>query len=455
VRTVVDGQDVILRYLRSQLTGWTSVVWAPIAVINAPTDRLWRTLTAASLIALLASSALAYLFARPFARLMDDTLRNVSVLGTVSDIPPIKSLLDEGSIISGSVQRVNQQLLERQRENEEGSALLQTLLENVPEGITIVGGPDLKIVANSGQALEWLGRNPDKPQSAAAEGANDLSIRNLDGSIPAAEQMPLYRASRRGESIKGLQLILERTDGRKMPIEMSVNPVRDRSGKIIGAVSCWRDITERKQSEQNLRLISRELTHRAKNLLTVVLGIAKQTAHAGMNVDDFLSVFAQRIQGLGASHDLLTNSDWGGAQLEELVTSQLAPFGGVDGVRIKTKGPNVLLKNDVLQTMGLALHELGTNAVKYGALGADKGTVEVSWRIDSSAKEPRLKMMWKERGGPPVRKPPRKGFGHNITVRSLARVISGEVKIEFAKAGVVWTLDAPLAALAFQSPGIV
>ncbi len=455
VETVLGGQDVVMQYVKSELTGWTSVVWVPVTTLNAPSDALWKTLTAVSLIALLASSALAFLFARPFAGLMRDTLKNVSLLGTLSDMPPIKSFLHEGTIISRSLQRVNRQLLDRQKENEEGSALLLSLLDNVPEGITIVGGPDLEIIASSRQALEWLGYEINKPDIHPAAGAEVLSVKNLDGSVPDAEQMPLYRASRNGESVKFLQLTLERADGTKMPIEMSVNPFRDRSGKIIGAVSCWHDITERKQAEQTLRLITRELTHRAKNLLTVILGIAKQTARPDMTIQDFLSVFTQRIQGLGASHDLLTHSDWGGAQLEELVVSQLSPFGSVDGNRIRINGPKVLLKNDVLQTLGLAFHELATNAVKYGALSVEAGSVDISWSINSVKGEYRLTLVWKERGGPAVHEPVRKGFGHNITVRSLARVVSGEVKIEFAKTGVVWTLDAPLPALALDKSGTV
>jgi two-component sensor histidine kinase len=109
----------------------------------------------------------------------------------------------------------------------------------------------------------------------------------------------------------------------------------------------------------------------------------------------------------------------------------------------------------VLQTLGLAFHELGTNAVKYGSLSVPDGSVEISWRIRTLEGVPRLKLVWRERGGPPVKKPLRKGFGHNITVRSLARVVSGEVKIDFAKSGLVWSLDAPLSAIELEEAGAV
>jgi two-component sensor histidine kinase/PAS domain-containing protein len=455
VETIIGGEQVLLHYVKSELTGWTSVVWVPLPTLNAPTGRLWRTLIAASLIALLASSAFAYLFAQPFAHLMRNTMRNVSLMGSSSELPPINSLLMEGSVISRSLHDVNQQLRERQRENEESRSLLLALLDTVPEGITIVGGPEMKVVANSRQAVEWQGHNPSEPSINAGEVANELSIRNLDGSVPTATQMPLYRASRFGERTKDFQLMLARADGKTIPIEMSVNPFYDGSGKIIGAISSWRDISERKQREHNLRLITRELTHRAKNLLTVILGIAKQTARDDVSTQEFLATFSRRIQGLGASHDLLVRSDWSGSQLEELVNSQLAHFGGLDGVRIKAKGLSLLLKNDVLQTLGLAFHELGTNAVKYGSLSVPDGSVEISWRIRALEGVPRLKLVWRERGGPPVKKPSRKGFGYNITVRSLARVVSGEVKINFAKSGLVWSLDAPLSAIELEEAGAV
>jgi two-component sensor histidine kinase/PAS domain-containing protein len=453
VETIIGGEQVLLHFVKSELTGWTSVVWVPLPTLDAPTGRLWRTLIAASLIALLASLILAYLFAQPFANLMRHTMRNVSLMGSSNELPPIKSMLTEGSVISNSLHDVNRQLRARQRENEESRALLLALLDTVPEGITIVGGLDMKVVANSRQAVEWQGHDPSEPPINAGEVANELSIRNLDGSVPAATQMPLYRASRLGERTSDLQVTLVRADGKTMPIEMSVNPFRDGAGKIIGAISSWRDITERRRREHNLRLITRELTHRAKNLLTVILGIAKQTARDDLSTEEFLSAFSRRIQGLGASHDLLIRSDWDGAQLEELINSQLAHFGGLDGVRIKAKGPSILLKNDVLQTLGLAFHELGTNAVKYGSLSVEGGSVEISWRIRTLEGVPRLKLTWRERGGPPVKKPARKGFGHNITVRSLARVVSGEVKIDFAKSGVVWSVDAPLSAIELEESG--
>jgi two-component sensor histidine kinase/PAS domain-containing protein len=451
--TIIGSEQVLLHFVKSELTGWTSLVWVPLPTLNAPTGRLWRTLIAASLIALLASAASAFLFARPFANLMRHTMRNVSLMGSSNELQPIQSLLTEGSVISRSLHDVNQQLLARQRENDESRSLLLALLDTVPEGITIVGGPDMKVVANSRQAVEWQGLNPGQPSINAGESAKELSVRNPDGSIPDAAQMPLYRASQLGESTKDLQLTLARADGRTIPIEMSVNPFHDGTGKIIGAISSWRDITERKQREHNLRLITRELTHRAKNLLTVILGIAKQTARDDVSTEEFLATFSRRIQGLGASHDLLVRSDWSGSQLEELVNSQLAHFGGLDGVRIKAKGPSVLLKNDVLQTLGLAFHELGTNAVKYGSLSVPDGSVDISWRIRTLEGVPRLKLVWRERGGPSVKKPTRKGFGHNITVRSLARVVSGEVKIDFAKSGLVWSLDAPLSAIELKESG--
>jgi two-component sensor histidine kinase len=157
-----------------------------------------------------------------------------------------------------------------------------------------------------------------------------------------------------------------------------------------------------------------------------------------------LEAFSRRIGGLAASHDLLVNTDWKGVQLADLVRSQLQAFGGVDGKRIKAKGPSTLLKSDTLQSLGLALHELATNASKYGALSSAKGTVEISWSVKSAEDGTHFSMAWIERGGPKVKSPSRKGFGHVVIESSLARVVNGEVHVLFEPKGIIWTLDAPV-----------
>lgn len=203
-------------------------------------------------------------------------------------------------------------------------------------------------------------------------------------------------------------------------------------------------------SQQQLNLALRELTHRAKNLLTVIMAIATQTARRNSSVQEFLNAFAKRIQGLGASHDLLVNSDWGGVQLKDLLHAQLSPFGGVDNKRISVSGPDILLKPDVLQALGMAFHELATNATKYGALSNKKGSVFIKWHRSEDDDGTRFHLNWTEQNGPAVAAPDYRGFGHVIIVNSLKATVSGDVDIAFDSKGLTWTVNAPLSAVMSQ-----
>ncbi|MFN0190984.1 MAG: sensor histidine kinase [Aestuariivirga sp.] len=579
IKTEVLGQPSVMSFQKSSTTGWTAMVWAPDVALDAPLAATWRNLYAGSLLAIALSVIFAYLFQLPLANLIRQTLAAVGQVGKPAPIPEIRTVLAEGVAIQRSLAAADAELRERRREAEEGKALLDTLLEHVPEGITIVGGPEFRVIANSRKAAEMAGRAPEALGVLASEHAETFGVWFPDGiTRPDVTQLPLYRASRLGESISEEIFLIRRPDGSEITIEAAVNPVRDAHGKIIGAISCWRDVTDRfvaeraiadnerrlrlalnaagmaiididlrkgviagitsgstylglevdagepiasalpklrrsihpddrarveanqnaaittagafsdefrifrpdgsvawvetrgeaiadkngnvirllgtnaditarKRADEHLQLVLRELTHRAKNLLAVILAIATQTARRNTTVEDFLTAFSRRIQGLGASHDLLVKRDWTGVPLDELVHAQLAPFGRVDGRRIAASGPPVTLKADVLQSLGLALHELATNATKYGALSDPEGTVEIAWSMEGTGPDARFRMSWTERGGPRVKPPRSKGFGHVIIESSFAKVINGDVKLNFAPEGIAWSLNAPADAI--------
>ena len=160
------------------------------------------------------------------------------------------------------------------------------------------------------------------------------------------------------------------------------------------------DITERKAAEEHIQLLMREISHRSKNLLAVVQAIAGQTVRTSDSTKDFELRFGRRLQGLAASHDLLVNEGWRGAPLAELVRQQLAPFVETGSSRIELDGPDISLTAEAAQAIGLALHELATNAIKYGALSVPHGKVTVSWAFAANPGEPRhLQMSWIERAG--------------------------------------------------------
>jgi PAS domain S-box-containing protein len=213
----------------------------------------------------------------------------------------------------------------------------------------------------------------------------------------------------------------------------------DRKGNPSQLATVARDITHRKRHEEHLNLLMREVNHRAKNLLSVVQAISNQTA--AKSPKDFLARFAERLQALAANQDLLVRSDWGGVDIEALVRAQLATFADLIGSRIFVRGPSLRFKSAAAQAVGLALHELATNASKYGALSTESGSVEVCWRLEGDT----LAMNWTERGGPPVSAPTQRGFGSTVLNFMAKRSVGGEVHLDYAPSGVMWTLTCPSA----------
>jgi PAS domain S-box-containing protein len=196
------------------------------------------------------------------------------------------------------------------------------------------------------------------------------------------------------------------------------------------------DVTDRKAYEEQILFLMREVNHRAKNMLGLVQAIARQTA--AREPETFIGRFNERIRALIANQDLLVRNDWQGVDVEDLVRTQLAHFADV-GSRIAVNGPKLRLNAAAAQAIGLALHELATNAGKYGALSVDVGRVEVHWRFDGYT----FMISWAERDGPPVSPPERRGFGSTV-VDSMAKLsVGGEVELDYAPSGLRWRLTCP------------
>jgi two-component sensor histidine kinase len=175
----------------------------------------------------------------------------------------------------------------------------------------------------------------------------------------------------------------------------------------------------------------RELTHRSKNLLAVIQAMARQTARHAGSVDGFLTQFGARLQALAASHDLLVRESWYGASLPELIRSLLTGYIDAEGKRISMTGPDVALKPEAAQNLGLALHELAENAAKYGALSVPGGHVSVSWSQRAPGDGEALELDWREQHGPKVKIRRKRGFGSMVIERNLARALDAEVNMAF------------------------
>jgi PAS domain S-box-containing protein len=228
-------------------------------------------------------------------------------------------------------------------------------------------------------------------------------------------------------------------DGTDRWVSVSAAPVSD--GDVVQhAVVILEDITERKRNEERIHTLMREVNHRSKNLLALMQSIARQTASTG--VADFLERFDERVSSLAAAQDLLVRH-WREVPLEDLVLSQIAHFADLVGTRIAISGRPLSLTPSASQLIGMALHELATNAAKYGALSTGSGCVTITWDIEGDAGEPHVTLAWVEAGGPPVSVPNRLGFGSSVTTQMLEFGLGGEVSTTYARDGLRWHLRCP------------
>ncbi len=222
--------------------------------------------------------------------------------------------------------------------------------------------------------------------------------------------------------------------------DMHIEPLRDEGGNLVGITGAAIDVTERKQSEAHLRLLMRELTHRSKNLLAVIQAMARQTARNSDRIGDFLDRFSARLQALSRSHDLLVQQSWHWASLDDLIHSQLSHYFDASAAQIAMQGPEVSLTPEAAQSLGLAFHELATNAAKYGALTVAAGRVTIVWRFLDDG---RVEIEWMESGGPPIETVRPRGFGSMVIEHNLRRGLEADVELDFSRAGLSCRIVVP------------
>ena len=243
------------------------------------------------------------------------------------------------------------------------------------------------------------------------------------------------RVSRRDKSVHYLLRIL---------------PYRAPDSSVDGSLVTFVDVTRMVQAEEHQRLLVDELNHRVKNMLTVVVSLASQTLRRTPTLDAFSDVFLGRLQALTAAYTLLTRENWSSVQLREIVEEELRPFVAPDRANIRIEGPAVSLDSRSALALGLALHELATNAVKYGALSVTEGDVAVTWSLEGEdASE--LVLTWVECHGPPVEPPATRGFGRSLIEQALAHDMRAEATLEFTPDGVRATVRAPMSGSASRA----
>ncbi len=247
------------------------------------------------------------------------------------------------------------------------------------------------------------------------------------------------------ETLEPLERRVTRQDGSKHYI-MRILPYRAQNSSVDGTLVTFVDVTSIVQAEQQQRLLVDELNHRVKNMLTVVISLASQTLRRAETMQQFSESFMGRIKALTASYSLLSQANWTEVALLEVLVEETRPFLSRDGANIVFQGPKVWLSPQGALALGMAIHELVTNAVKYGALSVPQGKVMVSWQIERESAGTEFLLQWVESDGPPVSPPTLRGFGTSLIERGFAHELSGSANIRFEPSGVRATLRAPLGA---------
>jgi PAS domain S-box-containing protein len=429
------GQPSLQGYAWSELTGWETAVGAPAAALEAPVRTLWLTISVTASLAFGLVVALALWLGRIITHSVGNAARAAIALGEGGHVVLSGTAVAEVDTLMAELRRT---AAKRQAADDllhESKDRLQLALNAAQLGWWQYD-PLHRVFSGDTRSKEIFGVTADAApieqimKRVHPDDAERISV-GREAAFDPADLEP-----------HAIEFRLRRENGEVRWIEVHwlayfKGARRERrSASVIGTVA---DITERKQRDEKEHLLMREINHRAKNMLSVVHAIARQTAIK--SPEDFIERFSERIQALSTNQDLLVRNDWNGVEIEDLVRAQLSPFEDLIGSRVAVCGPKLRLRAASAQAIGLVLHELATNAGKYGALSTQVGRVDVCWGIEGDT----FTMSWIESDGPPVSAPARRGFGTVVMEAMVEHSVDGTVNLDYAPSGLTWRLTCPAA----------
>jgi PAS domain S-box-containing protein len=339
----------------------------------------------------------------------------------------IDALKDQAGRIDGAI-NCFQDITDRKQ----SACRFREMIDALPAAIYTTDAED-RITHFNPAAVAFAGR---VPELGTDEWCVTWKLYYPDGTPMPHDQCPMALSLKEGRPIHGAEAIAERPDGTRVWFTPYPTPLRDDAGRIVGAINILVDITERKRAEQHMWLLTRELEHRVKNILTTAIALARLTK--ADTVKDFRQALIGRLQALASAQSLLAASRWQGASLQRLIEEELAAFINVEG-RVAISGPALDLAPDAAQTVALILHELTTNATKHGALSRQTGRITVEWNLSRE----HLTLYWRETGGPAVERPAEIGFGSQLIEVTLP-ALNGEIHYNWNTEGLACTVRIPV-----------
>lgn len=346
------------------------------------------------------------------------------------------------AIVGGSVLRRAQSVQEDNRRLETERNRLVEMFMQAPGFVAILSGPEHRFQMHNDAYSQLIGHR-------------DIAGKPVREALPELEGQGFYDlldgVFATGEPYEGRESVaqLQRTpDGLLETVYLNFiyQPIRDDAGAVVGIFVQGHDITENVLAAQRQKLMIDELNHRVKNTLATVQSIAIQTARSNTDPAGFAETFQSRLMALSHTHNLLTQSHWEGADLRAILEHETEAYGHT---RISLNGPPVSLEPAIVLSLGMIFHELATNAAKYGALRRPEGRVMIDWAL-ADQRAPRLKLVWRETGGPKVTVPNRRGFGSRLIERNIRHDLAGEIDLVYAPDGLIAELTVPLDRTAAQ-----
>ena len=320
-------------------------------------------------------------------------------------------------------------------------ARLRTVMETVPVGILLAEAPSGRILMGNERLADVLGHDTLYASSSNAYGG--FVAFHGDGRPVEGYEYPLAQITTGACKRASLEVQYQRPDGERRWIAIAGEAIEDEQGTTVGAVVAVSDIQDRKNAEAHQDILNRELSHRLKNTLTLVQSIASQTLRNAPSLTAARDALAARLIVLGKAHDILLAGQTDSASVDQVVQEAVSLHDDT-GRRFRITGPSLLIGPSAALSLGLMLHELATNAQKYGALSVPAGWVSIGWTVEGEGPEVVFQLDWQEQGGPPVTAPTRTGFGSRLIQRGLA---GGDVSLRYHSEGVHCSLSAPLAGL--------
>jgi two-component system, chemotaxis family, CheB/CheR fusion protein len=322
---------------------------------------------------------------------------------------------------------------------------LETLLNLLPVGILMFENHRIDQVRVNRYGAQLLGESGEAGQTSDGGGLRLVTgtLRFFEGERELQlDEHPLQRVARSGEPTTGFEGKLARPDGSRVDVLVSATPLFDETGNVRGAIAVLLDISERKAAETHQQALLYELQHRVKNILATIGALATRMLRDGGSLEDFSTAFLGRLRAMATTHDLLSRTNWAGADLRQLLETVMRGQSPAQGAVI-LEGSDVLLTPNTASTLGMVFYEMATNAAKYGALSEGRGRIEVSWRIVPAADGDRLSVDWREIDGPPPPPSIPEGFGTGFIRRSVEYELQGTATTEPSPTGLRWILDVP------------